>query len=56
MSTGHIITRGYIGGTMVTCGYGQNTFTAVIVREVLRLSSRIAELMELLSPVQLEEL
>lgn len=41
MSAGHIITRGFIGGTMVTRGYGTNTFTALIYREILRLYSYI---------------
>lgn len=41
MRAGHIITRGLIGNTMVTRGYGQNTYTALIYREILKLYSYI---------------
>lgn len=47
MSAGHIITRGFIGNTMVTRGYGQNSWTAIIVREVLRLTSYIKQRLDL---------
>ena len=49
---GHIITRGYIGNTMVTRGYGQNTFTAVIIREVLRLYSYIKQTLNIESNIE----
>jgi len=41
--SGHIITRGFIGGTMITRGYGVNSFTAIIIREILRLYSHIKQ-------------
>lgn len=50
MSAGHIVTRGFIGGTMVTRGYGQNTYTALIYREILRLYSYIRQTLNLESP------
>lgn len=50
--SGHIITRGFIGGTMVTRGYGQNNFTALIVREILRLYSYITKTINLASDLE----
>ena len=51
MSAGHIITRGFIGNTMITRGYGANTFTATIIREVLRMTSYIKRTLNLESHI-----
>lgn len=52
MSAGHIITRGLIGGTMVTRGYGTNTFTALIYREILKLYSFIKTTLSIESNIE----
>ena len=39
--SGHIVTKGLGGMTMITRGYGVSAFTAIIFREVLRLYSYI---------------
>lgn len=41
--SGHIITRGLGGMTLITRGYGVSAFTAIIIREVLRLYSYIKQ-------------
>lgn len=52
MLAGHLITRGFVGGTMITRGLGQNGFTARIKREVLRLVSFVRRTLELESPLK----
>jgi hypothetical protein len=47
MLAGHLITRGFVGSTMITRGLGQNNFTAQIKREVLRLISFVRRTLEL---------
>ena len=47
MSPGYIITRGFLGNTMVTRGYGHNSFSATIIREVIRLTSYIKQTLNL---------
>ena len=49
MSEGHIITRGLSGRTLITRGYGVSSFTAIIIREVLRLYSTIKTQLDLRS-------
>lgn len=48
----HIVTRGYGGRTAVTRGYGVNSFTAHITREILRLYSYIRTTLGLESRVE----
>jgi len=43
MSAGHIITSGLGGQTLVTRGYGVSAFTAIIIREVKRIASKITQ-------------
>lgn len=50
--SGHIITRGLSGRTLVTRGYGVSSFTANIVREILRLYSYIKQTLSLESNVE----
>lgn len=50
--SGHIITRGLSGRTLITRGYGVSSFTAIIIREVLRLYSYIRDQLDLNSEVE----
>jgi hypothetical protein len=52
MNYGHIITRGFLGGTMITRGFGQSSFTAFIKREVLRVVSFIRRTLDIESRFQ----